>query len=75
MKFLIYIIVILFGSFLYGQSNEAFEEANACYNDGDYQEAIDIYTSILEEGQHSAELYYNIGNAHYKLNNVAPSIY
>ena len=75
MKFLIYIIVILFDSFLYGQSNEAFEEANACYNDGDYQEAIDIYTSILEEGQHSAELYYNIGNAHYKLNNVAPSIY
>jgi tetratricopeptide (TPR) repeat protein len=75
MKFLIYIIVILFGSFLYGQSNEAFEEANARYNDGDYQEAIDIYTSILEEGQHSSELYYNIGNAHYKLNNVAPSIY
>ena len=75
MKFLIYIIVILFGSLLYGQSNEAFEKANARYNDGGYQEAIDIYTSILEEGQHSAELYYNIGNAHYKLNNVAPSIY
>ncbi len=75
MKSLFYTIVILFSTLLYGQTNDAFQKANALYNGGDYQEAIAVYTSILDQGQHSAELYYNIGNAHYKLNNVAPSIY
>ncbi|MGB6267678.1 MAG: SH3 domain-containing protein, partial [Olleya sp.] len=38
-------------------------------------EAITKYESILDTKQHSADLYYNLGNAHYKLNNIAPSIY
>lgn len=57
------------------QNNERFEEANALYNDGKYAEAIDKYESILESGEHSSELYFNIGNANYKLNNIAPSVY
>ncbi len=30
---------------------------------------------ILDKGEHSAELYFNLGNAYYKLNQIAPSIY
>ncbi len=57
------------------QNTTLFEEGNTLYNEGKYAEAIDKYMAVLETGTHSSELYYNIGNAHYKLNNIAPSIY
>ena len=55
--------------------NELFEKATAAYNNGLYQEAIAYYNQILEKDLHSAALYYNLGNAHYKIGEIAPSIY
>lgn len=57
------------------QNKELFEEGNTAYNKGDYTSAIENYIQILEGGETSAELYFNLANAHYKLNNVAPSIF
>ena len=57
------------------QNNALFEKGNALYNQGKYTEAIDAYMTILDTKNHSAELYFNLGNAYYKLNKVAPSIY
>ena len=57
------------------QSEDLFERANKAYNAGEYTASIENYEKILEKGEHSAELYYNLGNAHYKLNQIAPSIY
>ncbi|UOB19220.1 tetratricopeptide repeat protein [Abyssalbus ytuae] len=57
------------------QTDNLFESANQLYNDGKYQEAINNYLKIIENGEHSASLYFNLGNAYYKLNRVAPSIY
>ena len=69
-------IFIIITAFVGNAQNEArFNKATDSYNDGDYQKAIEIYSEILENGQHSAELYYNLGNAYYKLNQIAPSIY
>jgi tetratricopeptide (TPR) repeat protein len=45
------------------------------YKNGDYQKAIDSWEQILETGQHSAAVYFNMGNAYYKLNEIGPSIY
>ena len=75
MKKLLYILSCLFSVMLFAQNNALFEEANALYNDGKYAEAIDKYSAILETQKHSADLYYNLANANYKLNNIAPSIY
>jgi tetratricopeptide (TPR) repeat protein len=58
-----------------GQNNALFEKANKAYNDGNYPEAIKRYEDILKNGEESAELYFNLANAHYKLNHIAPSIY
>lgn len=66
---------LLLGSFLFSQSNSLFEQGNTYYNDGYYQNAIDAYKQVLEVDLHSAELYFNLANAHYKLNHIAPSIY
>lgn len=57
------------------QNDSLFEEANSAYQEGDYEVAVNKYEEILDKGETSAELYYNLGNAYYKLNKVAPSIY
>lgn len=75
MKQIFYIMAFLTGFGGYTQNEALFEKANTLYNEGKYAEAIDNYQTILESGKHSADLYYNMANAHYKLNNIAPSIY
>jgi tetratricopeptide (TPR) repeat protein len=75
MKAVTILLLCCFSLFGFSQNNQRFEKANALYNDGKYAEAIDIYESILDSKVHSAELYFNIGNSNYKLNNIAPSIY
>jgi len=75
MKKLVFIIVILLGFASYAQSEVLFKRATDAYNEGDYNKAVENYLKILEAGEHSAELYFNLGNSYYKLNQVAPSIY
>ena len=67
--------VILVSFFGYAQNDVRFDKATEAYNRGEFSEAIINYEKILASGEHSAELYYNLGNAHYKLNHIAPSIY
>ena len=69
---LIFLLLSLSG---FSQNQELFEKANLAYQNGEFEAAISSYEKILEDGEASAEVYYNLGNAHYKLNNVAPSIY
>lgn len=57
------------------QNEVLFEKATAAYNEGNYEEAVSLYEQILETGAHSAALYFNLGNAYYKQNQIAPSIY
>lgn len=75
MKKVIYIVSFLFCSVLIAQNKDLFEQGNALYNEGKYSEAIEKYTAILKSKKHSADLYFNLANAHYKLNHIAPSIY
>lgn len=74
MRNIVYILLFFFGS-ISAQNEKIFEQANTLYNEGKFAEAIDRYEVILNTSQHSAALYFNIANAHYKLNNIAPSIY
>jgi tetratricopeptide (TPR) repeat protein len=71
----IIIYLLLFGLIGSAQNTPVFDQATDSYNDGAYEIAIDLYKSILDSGEHSAELYYNIGNSYYKLNDIPNSIY
>ncbi|MGC1632826.1 MAG: tetratricopeptide repeat protein [Gelidibacter sp.] len=75
MKNFVYILTFLIGSLGFSQNEQLFEQANDLYNKGDFEDAISKYEAIIASGEHSASLYYNLGNAHYKLNHIAPSIY
>lgn len=73
--FIAFFSMVAFGTAQDGAGDSAFTKANSSYSSGNYQEAISSYESILQSGKHSAEVYFNLGNAHYKLNQVGPAIY
>lgn len=57
------------------QNTAIFEQGKQQYKAEKYQEAISNWEKIIKAGEHSAEVYFNIANAHYKLNQIGPSIY
>ncbi|WP_337251769.1 tetratricopeptide repeat protein [Maribacter halichondriae] len=75
MKKLMTFLLLLICFSVSGQNEALFSEASKAYNGGNYENAIQNYLEILENGQHSAEVYFNLGNSYYKLNQIAPSIY
>lgn len=76
-KKLIILIMLFVLKTSFGQTTPEFlfNEGNKAYNAADYENAISLYEQTIKMGNHSAELYYNLGNANYRLNKVAESIY
>lgn len=73
MKHIVYLFLLITQVFF---AQSSFEKGNALYQKAQYQQAVDVYESIIKEDkQQSAELYFNLANSYYKLNKVAPSIY
>ncbi|MFQ5631846.1 MAG: tetratricopeptide repeat protein [bacterium] len=71
---LIFVVGVL-GSHLYADEAESlFYQGNKLYENGDYEEAIAVYERILDTGKQSWQLYYNMGNAYYKLNKTGLAI-
>lgn len=52
-----------------------FSVANNLYKSGRYSEAVELYTLILEKKYVSPELFYNLGNAYFKLSQFGLSRY
>ena len=50
-------------------------EANKALIAENYYDAISKYESILNDGYESAELYYNLGNAYYRSEQLGKSIW
>ena len=69
------VLICLITSFVTAQNEVLFNHATDSYNSGEFEKAIEYYQKIIDNGKHSAELYFNIANAYYKLGEVAPSIY
>lgn len=72
----IYAILLLSISSLWAQSDSTsqWSRANKFYMDGDYTASILLYEEMLGSHQHSAMVYYNLGNAYYKNGNIGKAI-
>jgi tetratricopeptide (TPR) repeat protein len=69
------ILSLLFAAIALSLSAQtAVDKANAAYSSKDYQTAVQLYTQILQENGASADVYYNLGNAYYRLHQIAPAI-
>ncbi len=74
----LHIILILFATFSLSAQDKNLsvdyaKQANEMYKQGNYSDAIKLYENELSKGV-SAKLYYNLGNAYYKSNEIGRSI-
>lgn len=69
-------ILLLFSSFTWSifAQDTAIKEAETAYSREDYNKAIELYEDILKANGASPEIYYNLGNAYYKADRIAPAI-
>jgi len=68
---LLFSLIALLGAVPLGP---AFDEANRAYEATDYAGAVRQYEAIVATGAADAELFYNLGNAYFRLGQVAPAI-
>lgn len=57
-----------------GQRLNDFVQANEAYANADYQKAIDLYQAVIQSGQPTGSLYFNLGNCFYRLDKVGWAI-
>lgn len=55
-------------------ADAVWNRANTLYANGEYEAALISYDSIANEGLQSARLYFNMGNAHFKLGHKGQAI-
>lgn len=68
MKKIYFILPLLFVSLWGWAAPDSLEmRAEQFYREGKYAESAETYHKILSEGFESADLYYNLGNAYYKM--------
>lgn len=56
-------------------SAASLEDANRLYTAGEFDDARDAYRELVASGVDSEDLYYNLGNAHFRLGALGPAIY
>ncbi|WP_299712324.1 tetratricopeptide repeat protein [uncultured Tenacibaculum sp.] len=77
MKKIIWLLTfILIANFAGAQELDVtFKKANSLYKNGEYKKAAELYEEIITSKKVSSELYHNLANCYYKLNEVGPSIF
>ncbi|MCI4670667.1 MAG: tetratricopeptide repeat protein [Bacteroidia bacterium] len=73
MRLLISIILLGGIGFTFGQG-AAYNRANTAYMAQQFSQAAEVYDSLIREGYVYEDLFYNAGNAHYKLGHIGSAI-
>lgn len=74
-KHKIIILILLLTSVFSFANKDLQAKAEKLYSEKKYKEVIETYEAILKEGLVSYKLYYNLGNAYYKNNELGKAIY
>ncbi|MBF0224072.1 MAG: tetratricopeptide repeat protein [Desulfobacterales bacterium] len=70
---ILFLIGLFFSSISWGSTDDIdvlFHKANNFYSDGEFEEALSIYTEISEKHGYSASLLYNMANAYYQMGQI-----
>jgi tetratricopeptide (TPR) repeat protein len=76
MKLVVFVCLLLIGNILYATSDAEidFQIANNFFLSGDYQKSIELYEKLVAEGYSSETLFYNLGNAYYRIGKIGLAI-
>ena len=75
MKYLFISILFVLGLQAYSQNSKVLvDSAEIYFKNTQYDKAINAYNKIIASGEESAALFYNLGNAYYKNNNIPLAI-
>ncbi|WP_233896761.1 tetratricopeptide repeat protein [Tenacibaculum piscium] len=74
-QFSVLLLFLITNILLAQTAEELFINANNSYKKGNYTEAVKLYQDIEKTQNVSADVYFNLANAYYKLHKVAPAIY
>jgi tetratricopeptide (TPR) repeat protein len=67
---LILSFLAFFATISAGTPDSLYYKANQKYQEGKYEESIELYQKIISEGFESSVLYYNLGNASFRSNKI-----
>lgn len=74
MKQLLILVALLWSVVGVSRAADPLAMADSAYNASNYTRTIQLYDSILASGQQSASLYYNLGNAYFKDNQIGRAV-
>lgn len=74
MKRILIYAILLVVSFSVSASTTHWEAGNKAYIEGNYEKAIEEYSAIVEGGEYSVKLYYNLANAYFKQGEIGKAI-
>lgn len=72
--FAILALMLAWGNSFSQDAEALYDQANDAYQAGEYKAAQALYDSIMNLGQVSADLYYNLGNTHYRQGHTGLSV-
>jgi tetratricopeptide (TPR) repeat protein len=67
--------ILFFFAVLTARPNDLLLKAEVAYAAKDYKKAIENYEQLIKEGYSSDKLFYNLGNAYYRSNQLGKAIY
>ncbi len=71
---IIFLAIYTSAVFANTQVNSLMQSGNELYKNNQYQNAIDEYNKLIKKGYEGTSIYYNLGNAHYRLGKVGFAI-
>ncbi|MBK7629805.1 MAG: tetratricopeptide repeat protein [Ignavibacteriales bacterium] len=71
---IILLLIFISLSVIKADIKSVMQKGNELYKNNQYQLAIDEYNKLIKQGYEGTSLYYNLGNAHYRLGKVGYAI-
>ncbi len=74
-KVILFSLMLLVANSGFAEDNLMFEKANQLYRNKLYDSSADLYQQMIEDGYCHADLYYNAGNAFYRINKIGMAVW
>lgn len=74
LRFILPLLIFAFCPTSQMSASSLIEQADSAYNAQNFRSALSLYNKVLDTKGATSDLYYNIGNANYRLGNVGQAI-